>query len=210
MQSNTNPWMEIPLGDYERHMSHSSVRQSGLLNTLTKKYLELLQPKTCLFIGIAGGNGLEHVNTEVSKNVVGIDINRDYLSIAFQRHSHRIKSLQLLNIDITKATDHICNSDFIWAALILEYVGVDKCLEFCKNNISSDGHLIITIQSNNNIQSVSPTGIESLKKVGAIFRIVEPEVMLKKATENCFSLISKEENKLPKGKVFLTFHLINN
>lgn len=208
MESNTNPWLEIPLGDYEKHMSHSSVGQLKLLNTLTKKYLELIKPTTCLFIGVAGGNGLEHIDTDVSKTVIGIDINQEYLDIAYQRHSNSINYLQLLKLDLTQHSQQVCSADFIWAALILEYTGIDKCLEFSKNNITPGGQLIVTIQSNNNLQSVSPTGIESVKKAGEIFSVVEPEPMLAKANEMGFVLVSKEENQLPNGKVFLTFHLM--
>src|ERR1700759_1353328 len=67
--SNKNPWTEIPLTDYEQHMSDSSVGQLRLLNLLTKKYLTKIKPETCLFMGIAGGNGLEHVDNQVTKNV---------------------------------------------------------------------------------------------------------------------------------------------
>jgi hypothetical protein len=204
-QNISNPWMEIPIDDYEQHMSHSSVGQSSLLSSLTKKYLTKIKPATCLFIGIAGGNGLEHIDNNISKNVIGIDINQKYLDVSFKRYHDRIDSLQLLELDITKNTNRICSADFVWAALVLEYAGIDKCLEFSKNNILPGGHFIATIQSNNNLQSVSPTGIESVKKAGLIFNSIEPSKMLDKAKETGFTYISSEENELPNGKTLLTF-----
>ena len=206
--NDNNPWTEIPIADYERHMSHSSVGQLSLLNSLTKKYLTKIKPATCLFMGIAGGNGLEHIDNDISKNVIGIDINQEYLDVSFKRYNDRINSLQLLNLDITKNTNQICSADFIWAALILEYAGIDKCLEFSKNNTSPGGHFIATIQSNNNLQSVSPTGVESVKKAGLIFKTIDPEIMLVKAKEMGYSLIGDETNQLPNGKTFLTFDFI--
>lgn len=161
--------MEIPLGDYEMHMSNAAVGQSSLLNLLTGKYLKKIKPATCLFMGVAGGNGLEHIDHSISKNVIGIDINQEYLDVTFKRYNHRINSLQLLKVDIKKNSNQICTADFIWAALILEYAGGDKCLEFSRNNILPGGHFVVTIQSNNQLQSVSPTGIESVKKTGVIF-----------------------------------------
>jgi hypothetical protein len=203
-----NPWLRIPLEDYERHMSHHLVGQSVLLNSLTKKYLNEIKPERAVFLGIAGGNGLEHIDINITKSVIGIDINPDYLNTAFKRYNHTIASLQLMNLDIIKNSESICKADFIWAALVLEYTGIEKALEFCTNNIRKDGHLVISIQSNNNKQSVSPTGIESIKKVGEIFSIVSPEMLLSKTAEKGYRLIGKEENDLPNGKSIITFHFV--
>ena len=114
----------------------------------------------------------------------------------------------MLNLDITQHSDGICKADLIWAALVLEYTGIDKALSFCANNLHKEGHLVISIQANNNIPSVSPTGIESVKKAGEIFSIVDPEMLTIKATENGFILMGKEENTLPNGKSIITFHFV--
>ena len=207
--TDTNPWLSIPLEDYERHMSHYQVGQSILLNSLTKKYLDETKPESVVFLGIAGGNGLEHIDNSITKSVIGIDINQNYLNTALTRYKHTIPSLQLVNLDIVKNSGSFFEVDFIWAALILEYTGIDKVLVFCKNNIRKGGHLIVSIQSNNNKQSVSPTGIESVKKAGEIFSVVNPEELLNKATDAGYKLIGKEENVLPNGKSILTFHFVS-
>jgi len=203
-----NPWTQIPLDDYEQHMSHSSVGQLSLLNSLTKKFLAKLEPETCLFMGIAGGNGLEHIDNNITKLVIGIDINKEYLGVAFKRYHDKIDALKLLELDITKETNQICRADFIWAALVLEYAGIDQCLEFSHNNILHGGHLIVTIQANNNLQTVSPTGVETVKKAGTIFNAIDPEIMLAKSKELSFTLVDQEANQLPNGKSFLTFDLM--
>jgi hypothetical protein len=208
--ADSNPWFNIPLADYERHMSHHLVGQSMLLNSLTKKYLDEIKPETVVFLGIAGGNGLEHIDKNITQSVYGIDFNQDYLDTTFIRYKHEIASLQLVNLDIVKTSDSICRADFVWAALILEYTGIGKVLEFCTNNIRKGGHLIISIQSNNNKQSVSPTGIESIKKVGKIFSIINPQRLLSKTSVTGYRLIWKEENVLPDGKSIITFHFIHD
>jgi hypothetical protein len=206
--SNSNPWLNIPLEEYERHMSHELVGQSTLLNSLTKKYLEIIKPNCAIFLGIAGGNGLEHIDTFFTKSVIGIDINQDYLDTASKRYNDSIASLQLINLDIVQNTERIFEADFIWAALIAEYTGIDKVLEFTKNNISAGGHLILSIQSNNNKPSVSSTGIESVKKAGSIFSAVNPDELLMQSGESGFQLIGKEENRLPNEKSIITFHFV--
>ena len=117
-----------------------------------------------------------------------------YLDTASARCKQTIPSLQLINLDISKNTETICRADFVWAALVLEYTGIDNALAFSANNIRKDGHLVISIQSNNNIQSISPTGIETVKKAGEIFSIINPEELLGKAVEEGFRLMVKEEN----------------
>lgn len=204
-QNKINPWKEIPIDDYENHMSHISVGQLILLSALTQKYLKKINPSTCIFIGVAGGNGLEHIDNNITKKVIGIDINQKYLDVTYKRYHDRINSLELINRDITGNTNSICKADLIWAGLVVEYIGIDKCFEFCRNNISPGGHFIVTIQRNNNLKSVSPTGIESIKKAALIFQEVDPNLVQEKAEKMGFICTSQEENQLPNGKSFQTF-----
>jgi hypothetical protein len=99
---------------------------------LTKKYLDEIKPEKVGFLGIAGGNGLEHIDINFTKSVYGIDINPDYLNTAFIRYHHAIPSLQLVNLDIAANSETISRADFIWAALVLEYTGIDKALVLYK------------------------------------------------------------------------------
>ena len=94
----------------------------------------------------------------------------------------------------------------IWAALIIEYAGITNCLTFARNNLIEGGHLIFTVQSNRYLPSVSPTGIESVKKVGKIFEPVNMDILLDEAEQMGFKLLAREENELPNGKSFLTLH----
>jgi len=61
-----NPWKYITPDDYDAHMSHPSVEQTGMLNRIIKEQFELLteeqrQDSAFAILGIANGNGLEHV-----------------------------------------------------------------------------------------------------------------------------------------------------
>lgn len=208
--SEVNPWNLIPLNDYETHMSDSSVGQMKLLSDLTKKYLDEIKPKCCIFLGIAGGNGLEHIDTEFTKNVIGIDINQDYLDETCRRYEAKITHLKLILYDLTVETREICKADLVWAALILEYTGIDKCLQFSDKNLLPGGHFVVSIQVNNGIKSVSSTGIESIRKAGDIFEIVNDEILLIKTTAAGLLLKSKEENNLPNGKSIKTFHFVKD
>src|ERR1700749_2730818 len=89
----TNAWNSIPLADYEQHMQHGSVAQAQLLNALTKKYLQKHHPESVLFLGISGGNGLEHIDINKTKTVYGIDVNQSYLDETKKRFGEKIGQL---------------------------------------------------------------------------------------------------------------------
>ena len=208
MMSETNPWNNIPLADYELHMEHQDVGQAKLLNVLTRKYLEKLNPENVLFLGVSGGNGLEHINADKVKRVCAIDINDSYLEETRRRFEDKINQLELVNTDIGSSGTSYIKADFVWAALILEYVDMDSFFRFISINTELDSKLVATIQSNNGVQSVSTTGVESVKSVGSIFKIVDREVLKIKAGIFGFDCIGSEENFLPNGKSLVTFEFL--
>jgi len=201
----TNAWNNIPLEDYEQHMQHENVAQSQLLNDLTNKYLQKHYPESPLFLGISGGNGLEHIDINKAKTVYGIDINQSYLEETKRRFGEKIKQLVLVNADISVSNESFVKADFVWAALIFEYIDIQKGFEFIANNIAESAKLIITIQSNNGNQSVSQTGVESIKSVKEIFKIVDKDNLQINALKVGFKLINSEESILPNGKSFFTY-----
>ena len=56
-----NPWEEISLEDYENHMRLDSVLQLQALNEMMKGQLEDYPASKVMILGVAGGNGLEHI-----------------------------------------------------------------------------------------------------------------------------------------------------
>jgi hypothetical protein len=204
-----NIWNTIPLEDYEQHMQHESVGQLNLLNILTKKYLQKVNPDIVLFLGIAGGNGLEHINNNITSQVYGIDINQSYLDETKKRFQGQIQNLNLVNLDISsKKNDVITKANLIWAALIFEYVEIETCFEFINKNTLENGHLIVTIQENNGVSSVSQTGIETIKSAGQIFRLISESDLVSVADKFGFCKIDFEENILPNKKALKTYTFI--
>ena len=200
-----NAWNSVPLEDYEQHMQHKNVAQAQLLNRLTNKYLQKHNPENLLFLGISGGNGLEHIDINKTKIVYGIDVNQSYLEETKKRFGEKIKQLVLVNADISSSNEPFLKADFVWAALIFEYIDIKKGFEFIANNIGEATKLIVTIQSNNGNQSVSETGVESIKSVKEIFKIVDKDSLQVNALKMGFELTGSEENILPNGKSFLTY-----
>ena len=75
----SNPWLSIPLEDYEAHMRSAAVQQLAALSELFRGALNRYRPESVAVLGVAGGNGLEQIDSGVTKRVIGIDINQRYL-----------------------------------------------------------------------------------------------------------------------------------
>ena len=56
-------------------------------------------------LGIAGGNGLEHIDPAITTRTVGIDINAEYLEVVAQRHPN-LHALELHHHDLAAHGSH--------------------------------------------------------------------------------------------------------
>jgi hypothetical protein len=65
-----NPWLTIPLADYEAHMALPQVGQAQLLADLFAAELRERSPSSVAVLGCAGGNGFEHAPAAL--RVVGV------------------------------------------------------------------------------------------------------------------------------------------
>ncbi len=91
-----NIWCSVPLEDYEQHMLHETVGQLKLLNSLTNKYLKKINPEIVLLLGVAGGNGLEHIDPDVTREVFCVDINKKYLEENFLPNKKSFKTYDFI------------------------------------------------------------------------------------------------------------------
>ena len=81
-----NPWEEISLTDYENHMRLDSVMQLQAMNEMMKGQFETYSVSSVMILGIAGGNGLEHIAKNKFERVYGVDVNSDYLQEVNRRY----------------------------------------------------------------------------------------------------------------------------
>src|SRR5215475_426983 len=81
-----NPWLDIPLHDYEGHMNSAHVAQLAALADLFEETLAACRPESVAILGIAGGNGLDRIDLDVTKRIVGIDIHAEYLDAIRSRY----------------------------------------------------------------------------------------------------------------------------
>lgn len=118
-----NPWEEISLADYENHMKLNSVMQLQALNQMMKGQFESYPVSDVMILGIAGGNGLEHIRKDKFKKVYGVDINYSYLQSAEQRYPNLSGIIECLCINLIDEANKLPKADMVIANLLVEYIG---------------------------------------------------------------------------------------
>ena len=122
-----NPWLRIPVADYEGHMRSAGVQQLDALADLFGEALAICRPRSVAILGVAGGNGLEHVDAAAARRVVGVDLNPEFLTAVRQRFGKL--PLELHCLDLASEPVEIAPAQLVHAALIFEHAGVDQCFE---------------------------------------------------------------------------------
>jgi hypothetical protein len=56
-----NPWLDIPLEDYEAHMSLASVAQAQFLAETLGATVQLCSAESVAILGCSGGNGFDRL-----------------------------------------------------------------------------------------------------------------------------------------------------
>lgn len=120
----TNPWTLVPAAEYEAFMGSSGADETVPLATLFARAYLARHPRRLAVLGVATGNGLEHVRVRETGRTVGVDVNLSYLAVTRQRHMRLGPSLQLVCADLEKVELEEGGFDLVHAALVLEYVDV--------------------------------------------------------------------------------------
>ena len=151
-----NPWEEIPLTDYENHMKLDSVMQLQAMNEMMKGQFDSYDVSSVAIFGIAGGNGLEHIEKDRFKRIYGIDINSSYLKAVAERYSQLDGLLECLCINLINEADKLPEADMVIANLLIEYIGYECFQKAVKRVNPKYVSCIIQINMEDNWVSDSP------------------------------------------------------
>lgn len=141
-----NPWTVVPAADYERHMGPAGVDQLAPLSAIFQEVYLAAQPDRVLLLGCATGNGLEHVNPAVTQNVVGVDVNLQYLGVARQRFMHLGAKLELFCSEAEKFRAQPGSFDLVHAALVLEYMLPEVIVRRISEWVAPGGSCSVVLQ----------------------------------------------------------------
>ena len=198
-----NPWEDISLSDYENHMSLDSVKQLQAMNSIMQDQFGDYPVDTAMVLGIAGGNGLEHVSKEKLKTVYGVDINADYLKAVEARYSGLEGVLKCIKADIINECDKLPEAQLVIANLLIEYIGYEAFMKAmmrvrplyisCVIQINIDEHQWV---------SDSPY-LHAFDRLDEVHCQMEENELTSVLESIGYKKILSESNPLPNGKALL-------
>jgi ubiquinone/menaquinone biosynthesis C-methylase UbiE len=198
-----NPWLDIPLADYEGHMALPEMDQATLLADIFARALRDYPPSSIAVMGCAGGNGFDRIDPHITTRVVGIDLNPTYLQQTRQRFEGKFQALELIHANIEHDSLPFQPVHLIFAALVLEYVDVAKSLPRLRGMLEKGGILITVAQvPSAAIPAVTPSPFASLKALELILSWVDPAALRAIAKDCGLSKIGSTLHLTPAGKQF--------
>jgi ubiquinone/menaquinone biosynthesis C-methylase UbiE len=198
-----NPWLDIPLADYEGHMALPAVGQAKMLAGEFEALLRTYCPNAVAVIGCAGGNGFDQVNDAGVVRLVGIDINARYIAAAKRRYSSKIRTLELYCADIQDELPAIGQVDLVYAALVFEYVNLKLALKNIRKLCLPQSRLVALLQvPSQSVAAVSPSPFASTQGMASIMRLIPPLEFRTAAEKQGFAFVLAKTIALPSGKQF--------
>ena len=197
-----NPWLSIPLAEYEGHMKSPEVRQLDVLSELFAEALVCCQPKSVAVLGVAGGNGLDHVDSRVITRIVGLDVNPLYLDEVRRRHADK-RGLELHCVDLAEQVVDLEPVQLVHASLVFEHAGVGRCLENAISLVAPGGALSVVLQLPVELeQDAIASRFPSIQKLSSHFLLIDSAWLCETLIQHGFRLIHQARRSLPAGKGF--------
>lgn len=197
-----NPWQNILLSDYENHMKLNQVKQLQTLNKMMKKQFYQNPVKSIMILGIAGGNGLEHIDNNKIDKVYGVDINTQYLDECRKRYPNLDGILKCLCVNLTEKNLELPYVDIIIANLLIEYIGY-KCF---KNiiKIVKPKYVSSIIQVNKETAFVSNSPyLHVFDDLNKVHHQINKKELITTMKSIGYCLIDKDDQSLPNEKLLV-------
>ena len=194
-----NPWNTITLSDYENHMKSDMVMQLQALNCMMKEQLNTFPAHSAMILGIAGGNGLEHLDTKQYHRVYAVDINPEYLREVQKRYADLDTALTCLCLDLTTESQKLPSCALVIANLLIEYIGYtsfQNIITQVKPTYISCG---IQVNTDNGFVSDSPY-LHAFDELGRIHHQIELNELRQILSKLSYQCLSEKEYPLPNRK----------
>ena len=197
-----HPWEKISLSDYEAHMGLDEVFQLQQLSEILRAQLCDYKVTTAAILGIAGGNGLEHVSTTGLKTVYGLDINAEYLAACKERYGHFGERLQLVRCDLSQPDACLPQAELIVANLFIEYIGLARFVSHIAN--TQPRYVTCVIQHNLGEQFVSHSPYTHVfDEIGALHSDIAEQSLTAAMEETAYDRVLRTAIALPNAKQFI-------
>ena len=198
-----NPWEEIKLDDYENHMSLDSVKQLQTMNMIMKSQFSDYPVDSVMVFGIAGGNGLEHVDRNKYRTVYGVDINEEYLHVVEQRYADLSDMLKCMKIDLINESDKLPHAGLVIANLLIEYIGYDVFKNAVVNADPEYVSCVIQINTDTKQWVSDSPYLHSFDRLDEVHHQMEESALDAAMNEIKYTKILSHKEPLPNGKALL-------
>jgi SAM-dependent methyltransferase len=201
-----NPWLSIPLADYEGHMSLPEVAQSAALASEFEDLLQARRPTSVALLGCAGGNGLERVDATVTRRIVALDINPAYVEATCSRFDGRFHELETFVSDIAEMElAPFRPVQLIFAGLLLEYVPLAPALRFIRSGLETGGTFGCVIQlESDSAPVISPSPFTSLAVLSGHIHTRTPQQVVDAAVLGKMRWMASRTLRMPNRKVLVS------
>ena len=196
----SNPWEEISLDDYEKHMSLDSVRQLQAMNSIMQEQINTYPAETAMILGIAGGNGLEHVRPEKFRKVYGVDINAGYLRAVSERYTELSDVLECLHIDLMNEAEKLPQAQLLIANLLIEYIGYGAFQKAVLQTAPEYVSCVIQINTDTEQWVSESPYLHAFDRLDEVHHQMEEKALMAAMDEIGYSLILQKSEPLPNGK----------
>lgn len=198
-----NPWEEISLDDYEKHMSLDSVKQLQTMNSIMKEQFSAYPVETAIVLGVAGGNGLEHISTDKYRTVYGVDINADYLRAVSQRYTQLLGVLEFLRLDLINEAEKLPHAQLVIANLLIEYIGYPVLQRAILQAAPEYVSCVIQINTDEKQWVSDSPYLHAFDRLDEVHQQIEEKALKTAMKDIGYSLILQESYPLPNGKALV-------
>lgn len=203
----SNPWNDIDLNDYEKHMSLSNVNQLQTMNCIMKKQFSAYMVESVMVLGVASGNGLEHINTEKIKTVYGVDINTKYLDVCKQRYLNLDGILKTICVDLNDDISILPYADLLVANLLIEYIGYNRFEIIVKQVQPKYISCVIQVNTSNVFVSNSPYS-KAFDHLDEVLHTIDETGLVDVMQSIGYKKNQKIDYELPNGKKLVMLDFI--
>ena len=204
----SNPWDSIDLSNYEKHMCLKNVYQLQSLNFIMKEQFDSYPVSSVMILGIAGGNGLEHITHQKYKKIYGVDVNQDYLTKCRLRYAHLDTVFKTIHADLSAENLLLPNTELLIANLLIEYIGYECFQKVVKIVNPKYVSCVIQINTDDSFVSDSPY-IHSFDCLDKVHHQMEEKELMNHMQEIGYQSVLTKEKSLPNGKKLIRIDFTN-
>jgi hypothetical protein len=172
----------VSASEYEAYMGPGALDELAPLSTIFAKVYAARRPRRLAVLGVATGNGLEHVDLHLTGRIVGLDLNLSYLAVARQRLRRLGAALELHCSDVERTQLDAGRFDLVHAALLLEYVDVRVLMPRVASWLAPEGAFTVVLQLPGG-PAIEDSRYPSVRALAQATRLVPPGEVRNLATQ---------------------------